>query len=1172
MDKRKNRPSSDEDAGRDSPTMHIEYMPEEWATALKTTRECDEGACLAVVTRGKERMLRIFGSRAEFDAFEETGVQKPREPIQTLSLNQECIAATLRVKASCGGSLHGQRIFSSQKAMLEHANPLGHTFFVTLNHLRPGRLRGDNADDPKDLVVLDGHLGGFMNVYAFASFASEKEWFDWEHKLSSAEKVCFERVMSTEKAPGACSRVRPFFDMDSKGGERAAKFPAEAVEPLDVLESRMWGLVVKHSIAVAHDWWGRNLTLEEHFRIGVTCEEFRTYKLSNHIIIVGMGSLTMEGALAFALEVKRRAAIEDAFSSSTIDESVYTSGQNLRMIGHCKVDSPRRFVRPHPLFESASTRDFLLRPTAEELLHQLDPPEGAIRTRPSRARGTTEGEPEAKRRKIETRSVDASAVQTWLDTVGGVYAGEVVQKVSRSPAYPESVAVFFKGPVHCHHIGRPHTKNAQHVWLRVRDDGSVLQFCKDDNCKCKPICELSIEVPDDVLEALWPEAGDSEGGSGVPPPSSTDEAGQEPTGLGADEGNAEDRSGEDVDEALRPAPAVLPAFRKAAYEYVIRTQFSRHEDTTLVGDELSAVEKKTYTRSMKKQMKKDMKKAQKELDDKREAAKKAGRKRNLEVESLQDRMISDVVMFEQRLKSDGTYCPHFGAPHSTPTPIEFIARWFAPIKKKEIKFGERLRCTLSLVCADPRCKALDCSVGLEEDAEHYAAYREKCEKTAFRVKCPKIAYGFEGTDEVHVLNRKGFKDQYESAPKFFGLPFDQVYAGDPGARTYNKMDIFPPGAVFGCPSGTYNMWRGFAVARITPREAALRPAMFLDTVEKVFGPCHADFVINHMAWTIQFPGKRTDLMVIVYGPEGCGKNALYDRTLGRMMGPSYYAYSFNPEALIEKHSELNNGKILIVFDDFNPKKGRKVAEEIKSRSTSETVTYERKNVQSVQLTNYSNLVFLTNLVGALKFKGDCRRVALLECRNELVGNAQFWAEYEAYIDDPKNLRDIYDYLMELDLSNVSLRRDRPKTQIMMDHQFADLEPEFHFLFFSAMQRLCIDPANLGEGEFSMHTFFDGKWTVSNDAFYKEYTCWWPEQNFGPNKTPKPRQNFGQWFAYNVKSEGGFQNDTGRKHGSTYKFDNKLLVPFLEKKGFSFDSGEAPAPDPTRGDGGPPAVE
>ena len=1151
--------------------LHVastDYGPEHFADALRARRELGEGACMAVLCRGKERKLRVFGSRAEFDAFEEEeGVARPRL-VRELALTTEGVATTLRIKKASGGELlHGHLIFSSQDAMLKRAGPLGHTFFITLNHMRHAILGGNKIDNPSNLITIRGQPGAFVGVYAFASFASEVEWFSWEQKLLPEEKVCFERVMCPEKAPGACGRVRPFFDMDSKGGERAAKFPAEAgAHTLEALESRMWRCVVKHATAVALDWWGRELTLREHFRVGVTCEEFREYKLSNHIVILGLGSVTMEGARQFALEVKRRAVEDDPFSASTIDDKVYGSSQNLRMVGHCKADSPGRFVRPHPLFEGAERRDFLLLPTSAELQQPLEPPEGTARADGARG-AATGGERAAKRHKTEVRSVDVSTVQAWLDASGGVYAGEEVQKVSKSPNFPNSVMVFFKGVVQCHHISRPHSQNPQHVSLIVQDNGTVLQRCTDDNNGCMKLShfELEIEAPDNVLEALWPEQ-DVDGAASADP-MEVDHGDDAPESPEPPDPPGADGSG----EAL-PAAVVLPTFRKAAVEYVIRTQFRRHHDTTVEDTQPPPIEEKKYNKAERKKMKKEMKEHMGQLEARREAAKARGERRDTKAEAREDREASEVVRFCQRFKSNGTHCPHLGAAHPTSTPIEFVARWWAPMKKK-VEFGDRLRCTLSLCCADPRCNVRDCTVGMHEDVEHYAAYKEQHEQKAFRVTCPKVAFGFEAADDVYVLNSKGLEDQYMSAPSFLGTTFAKVYASDPGARTFTKMDMVPPGAIVDCPKDTYNMWRGFAAERLPSNDPPVEPTLWLETSRAVFGNEHADFLINCQASMIQFPGRKTDVVITLYGPEGCGKGALVDRTLGRIMG-GYYASSFNPEALTEKHSELNNGKILIVFDDFNPAKGAKVAEEIKSRSTAEKVTYERKGIQSVQLTNYANLWFLTNRLNALSYKGDCRRNVLIECRNVPVSNAaEYWAKYEAWIAVPKNLRAVYDYLKGLDLSNVSLRRDRPQTQILKDHQFAALEPEYQFLFDTMSKRFAVlgleSSSEMGADivcDLDSKSFLEGSWTITNTKLYDEYARWWETQHYPANKTQKVKAALGQWLRYKVKEEGGFKNDAASR-SSTYHFDNKLLVKFLGEKGFDFDSMRAKDVDEAGGGGG-----
>lgn len=73
-----------DDATKRSP---VEYRAEEWTAALGSRHALGEGACVALVRRNNAWMLRVFESRSEFDAFEEEGVLKHKEPVEEMSAN-----------------------------------------------------------------------------------------------------------------------------------------------------------------------------------------------------------------------------------------------------------------------------------------------------------------------------------------------------------------------------------------------------------------------------------------------------------------------------------------------------------------------------------------------------------------------------------------------------------------------------------------------------------------------------------------------------------------------------------------------------------------------------------------------------------------------------------------------------------------------------------------------------------------------------------------------------------------------------------------------------------------------------------------------------------------------------------------------------------------------------
>lgn len=58
----------------------VEYPVEGWVAALGARRALGEGACMVLVRRGDVWMIRVFESMSEFDAFEEEGVRKHKEP------------------------------------------------------------------------------------------------------------------------------------------------------------------------------------------------------------------------------------------------------------------------------------------------------------------------------------------------------------------------------------------------------------------------------------------------------------------------------------------------------------------------------------------------------------------------------------------------------------------------------------------------------------------------------------------------------------------------------------------------------------------------------------------------------------------------------------------------------------------------------------------------------------------------------------------------------------------------------------------------------------------------------------------------------------------------------------------------------------------------------------
>jgi hypothetical protein len=324
--------------------------------------------------------------------------------------------------------------------------------------------------------------------------------------------------------------------------------------------------------------------------------------------------------------------------------------------------------------------------------------------------------------------------------------------------------------------------------------------------------------------------------------------------------------------------------------------------------------------------------------------------------------------------------------------------------------------------------------------------------------------------------------------------------------------------------------------------------MFMEHVKMLAGD-NADYLLTWLAHLFQKPGEKTGVCVTLQGGQGSGKGVLIEETIGPLIGDRHYAYTNDPNSLLAKHSELRNGRILVILDDFDNKAMHACGQPLKSIVTSKKTTYEKKNVQEVMLTNLMNVICMTNKSNPVRVEGDDRRNAIIPCCDILIGNVDYFNRYNAYIANQTNQRAIYDYLMAYDISKINLRAQRPQSQMYADMKRQTADPvllffEYSLTYAESPLRLSWEEASPNcNGNASMDDAWRGaEWQIDGSTVYKHYTRWWGDQNFNMKKTVLARPAFGMKLRGLFKTDdAGLKIDQNNGNGSKYKFKNRELM-------------------------------
>jgi hypothetical protein len=257
----------------------------------------------------------------------------------------------------------------------------------------------------------------------------------------------------------------------------------------------------------------------------------------------------------------------------------------------------------------------------------------------------------------------------------------------------------------------------------------------------------------------------------------------------------------------------------------------------------------------------------------------------------------------------------------------------------------------------------------------------------------------------------------------------------------------------------FNLWSGFSGESLRPElylhgmtraqieTFVMAPIMrhFLDVVTD--GNLeHANWIIDWMAWIVQFPWKKTQASMLLYGLQGCGKSMPFEWFRKDILGETHSFHTANPSRdLFGRFSDGFIGKILVQVDEV--KSMREHAEGLKNALTNPTMTWEAKGGKIATVGNYVNMVFTSNLENALELSTDDRRMVLFRCSSIYKGDKPYFDALGAHLKDPAVIAWFYRILKERSLGKNlhSMETTRPITAYYRESQMVNIPSERRFL-------------------------------------------------------------------------------------------------------------------------------
>jgi hypothetical protein len=261
--------------------------------------------------------------------------------------------------------------------------------------------------------------------------------------------------------------------------------------------------------------------------------------------------------------------------------------------------------------------------------------------------------------------------------------------------------------------------------------------------------------------------------------------------------------------------------------------------------------------------------------------------------------------------------------------------------------------------------------------------------------------------------------------KFFG--FIDGWGHDEDQRTYYTYNYYPDASL--CPKNIYNLWQPFPILK-TQLDSNADTSKIYAFINTLLGDC-AEYVLNWFAHIVQKPAKKTEVCILLYGAQGCGKSTIGEYLLRKIIGLDKMIITSKADKMFGRFVN-SQGKLLAVLNECSGKDTFNICDILKDAITMTTTEQEKKGVDAVSVTDYTNFIFTTNNINSVKIEEGDRRFMPIEINNVLKNNVSYFKELYADLDNDYIMRKFYEELMNRDLTKFNPSRNRPETELMID--------------------------------------------------------------------------------------------------------------------------------------------
>ena len=267
---------------------------------------------------------------------------------------------------------------------------------------------------------------------------------------------------------------------------------------------------------------------------------------------------------------------------------------------------------------------------------------------------------------------------------------------------------------------------------------------------------------------------------------------------------------------------------------------------------------------------------------------------------------------------------------------------------------------------------------------------------------------------------------YDQADKL--CSFFESWNADVNVKTYYNFNYYPNEKL--CPANCKNLWKPFPILKV-PLDTSANTSKITEFIDTLLGKDCAQYVLNWLAHIVQKPERKTEVCILLYGEQGCGKSTIGEYLLRKIIGLDKMIITSKADKMFGRFVN-SQGKLLAVLNECSGKDTFNICDILKDAITMTTTEQEKKGVDAVAVTDYTNFIFTTNNINSVKIEEGDRRFMPIEINPELKNNVSYFKELYADLDNDVIVRKFYEELMNRDLSKFNPSKHRPETELMKD--------------------------------------------------------------------------------------------------------------------------------------------